>query len=178
MSLGCATLSKVRVRRAANRVRITTQLIDATTGAHIWADRFDGTLDDIFDIQDQVATSVVGAIARRLEQAEIERSKRKPTENLDAYDLFLRGMASFYQRTKEANSEALTLFYRAIQLDSNFASAYGNGSVVLHLAQDQRLDGGSRAGDCRGYAIGSSGELNWATTMRSHSLEADMCLHT
>jgi hypothetical protein len=63
-------------------------------GAHIWADRFDGTLDDIFDIQDRVTASVVGAIARRLEQAEIERSKRKPTESLDAYDLFLRGMAS------------------------------------------------------------------------------------
>jgi tetratricopeptide (TPR) repeat protein len=116
------------VRRAANRVRITTQLIDAITGAHLWADRFDGTLDDIFDMQDQVATSVVGAIARRLEQAEIERSKRKPTENLDAYDLFLRGMASFYQRTTEANSQALSLFYRAIELDVDFASAYAMAS--------------------------------------------------
>jgi TolB-like protein len=126
--LGVRYIVEGGVRRAANRVRITTQLIDATTGTHIWADRFDGTLDDIFDMQDQVATSVVGAIARRLEQAEIERSKRKPTENLDAYDLFLRGMASFYQRTTEANSEALDLFYRAIQLDPNFASAYGMAS--------------------------------------------------
>jgi TolB-like protein len=126
--LGVRYIVEGGVRRSANRIRITTQLIDATTGAHIWADRFDGTLDDIFDIQDQVATSVVGAIARRLEQAEIERSKRKPTENLDAYDLFLRGMASFYQRTTEANSEALDLFYRAIQLDANFASAYAMAS--------------------------------------------------
>jgi len=126
--LGVRYIVEGGVRRAANRVRITTQLIDATFGAHIWADRFDGTLDDIFDIQDQVATSVVGAITRRLEQAEIERSKRKPTENLDAYDLFLRAMASFYQRTSEGNSGALKLFYRAIQLDENFASAYAMAS--------------------------------------------------
>jgi tetratricopeptide (TPR) repeat protein len=126
--LGVRYIVEGGVRRAANRVRITTQLIDATTGAHIWADRFDGTLDDIFDMQDHIATSVVGAIARRLEQAEIERSKRKPTENLDAYDLFLRGMASFYQRTTEANSEALSLFYRAIKLDANFAPAYAMAS--------------------------------------------------
>jgi TolB-like protein len=122
--LGVRYIVEGGVRRAANRVRITTQLIDAATGTHIWADRFDGTLDDIFDIQDQVAASVVGAIARRLEQAEFERSKHKPTESLDAYDLFLRGMASFYRGTTEANSEALSLFYRAIDLDQNFASAY------------------------------------------------------
>ena len=126
--LGVRYIVEGGVRRAANRVRITTQLIDAITGAHLWADRFDGTLDDIFDMQDQVATSVVGAIARRLEQAEIERSKRKPTENLDAYDLFLRGMASFYQRTTEANSQALSLFYGAIELDVDFASAYAMAS--------------------------------------------------
>ena len=110
--LGVRYVVEGAVRRVANRVRITTQLIDATTGAHIWADRFDGTLHDIFDMQDQVATSVVSAIARRLEQAEIERSKSKPTENLDAYDLYLRGMASFYQRSKEGNNEALNFFTR------------------------------------------------------------------
>jgi TolB-like protein len=126
--LGVRYIVEGGVRRAATRVRITTQLIDAMTGAHLWADRFDGTLDDIFDMQDQVATSVVGAIARRLEQAEIERSKRKPTENLDAYDLFLRVKASFYQRTTEANSQALSLFYGAIELDVDFASAYAMAS--------------------------------------------------
>ena len=123
--LGVRYILEGSVRKAANRVRIATQLIDATTGSHIWADRFDGTLDDIFDMQDRVATSVVGAIARKLEKAEIERSKRKPTENLNAYDLFLRGTASFYQRTTKSNSQALGLFYKAIQLDPNFASAYG-----------------------------------------------------
>jgi TolB-like protein len=126
--LGVRYIVEGAVRKAANRVRITAQLIDATTGAHIWADRFDGTFDDVFHMQDQIATSVVGAIARRLEQAEIERSKKKPTENLDAYDLFLRGMASFYRGTTDSNSEALSLFLRAIQLDADFASAYGMAS--------------------------------------------------
>jgi TolB-like protein len=123
--LGVRYLLEGSVRRAENRVRITTQLIDATSGAHIWVDRFDGTLDDIFEIQDRVATSVVGAIARQLEQAEIERSRRKPTESLVAYDYYLRGMASFNQRTKEAVNEALRQFYKAIDLDPGFASAYG-----------------------------------------------------
>ena len=82
------------------------------------------TLDDIFELQDQVASSVVGAIARELERAEIERAKRKPTESLDAYDYYLRGMAHLHQGTREAINEALPLFYKAIELDPNFASAY------------------------------------------------------
>jgi len=69
------------VRKAANRVRITGQLVDAQTGAHLWADRFEGGLEDIFDLQDNVTASVVGAISPKLEQAEIERAKHKPTEN-------------------------------------------------------------------------------------------------
>ena len=113
------------VRRAANRVRITAQLIDAATSVHLWADRFDGSLEDIFDLQDQVTASVVGAIAPKLEQAEIERARRKPTESLDAYDFYLRAMASLYQWTRESNNEALRMLFRAIELDPNFASAYG-----------------------------------------------------
>jgi adenylate cyclase len=113
------------VRKAANRVRITAQLIDSVTAAHIWADRFEGALDDIFDLQDQVTTSVVGAIAPKLEKAEIERAKRKPTESLDAYDCYLRGIATMHPRTRAASNEALRLFYRAIELDPDFSSAYG-----------------------------------------------------
>jgi TolB-like protein len=113
------------VRKAANRVRITGQLIDTATGAHLWADRFDGGLEDIFDLQDQVTASVVSAIAPKLEQAEIERAKRKPTESLDCYDYFLRGMASVYQWTRDDIGEALKLFYRAIEVDPNFATAHG-----------------------------------------------------
>ncbi|MFY9737284.1 MAG: adenylate/guanylate cyclase domain-containing protein, partial [Rhodoplanes sp.] len=123
--LGVRYVLEGSVRKAANRVRITGQLIDTSTGAHLWADRFDGTPVDIFDLQDQVTASVVGAIAPKLEQAEIERARRKPTESLDAYDYYLHGMASFYRGTKDAISEALQLFHKAIARDPEFASAYG-----------------------------------------------------
>jgi TolB-like protein/class 3 adenylate cyclase/Tfp pilus assembly protein PilF len=123
--LGVRYVLEGSVRKAGKRVRITGQLIDATTGVHLWADRFDGTLEDVFDLQDQVAESVVGAIAPRLEQAEIERAKRKPTGSLDAYDHFLRGMAGVHTWEKGAVEAALSHFYKAIELDPNFASAYG-----------------------------------------------------
>ena len=123
--LGVRYVLEGSVRKAANRVRITGELVDASTGRHLWADHFDGGLDDIFDLQDRVTASVVGAIAPKLEQAEIERSKRKPTDSLDAYDYFLRGMSNVYIRTNEANSKALHFFSMAIQLDSDFAAAYG-----------------------------------------------------
>jgi len=123
--LGVRYVLEGSVRKAGERVRITGQLIDASTSAHLWADRFDGTLEDVFDLQDQVAESVVGAIAPRLEQAEIERAKRKPTESLGAYDYFLRGMASVHTWERDAHEKALSHFYKAIELDPNFASAYG-----------------------------------------------------
>ena len=126
--LGVRYVLEGSVRKASSRVRIAGQLIDGSTRAHLWADRFEGALEDIFDLQDQVTASVVGAIAPRLEQAEIERAKRKPTESMDAYDHYLRGMASVYQWTREGMSEALRMFYRAIELDPDFASAYGGAA--------------------------------------------------
>jgi tetratricopeptide (TPR) repeat protein len=123
--LGVRYLLAGSVRKAASRVRITGQLIDAATGVHLWAERFEGGLEDIFDLQDQVTASVVGAIAPKLEQAEIERAKRKPTDSLDAYECFLGGMAGVHRWNKEDNESALRLFYRAIELDPEFASAYG-----------------------------------------------------
>src|SRR5712692_7746107 len=95
--LGVRYVLEGSVRKAANRVRVTAQLIEAATGGHLWADRFDGGLSDVFDLQDQVTESVVGAITPAVEKAEIERAKRKPTESLDAYALYLRGLARFYQ---------------------------------------------------------------------------------
>jgi TolB-like protein len=123
--LGVRYVLEGSVRKSANRVRITGQLVDATTGAHLWADRFDGGLEDIFILQDQVTASVVGAIAPKLEQAEIERAKRKSTDSLDAYDYYLRGITSFHQMTKEGTTEALRQFCRAIELDPGFAAAHG-----------------------------------------------------
>jgi TolB-like protein/tetratricopeptide (TPR) repeat protein len=127
--LGVRYVLEGSVRKSADRVRISGQLVDTATGAHLWADRFDGGLSDIFDLQDQVTESVVGAIAPAVEKAEIERAKRKPTESLDAYALYLRGLARLYQFAgRQANDEALRLFNSAIELDPDFASAYGRAA--------------------------------------------------
>ena len=99
--LGVRYVLEGSVRKAGNRVRITGQLIDAATGAHLWADRFDSLLEDIFDLQDRVTSSVIGAIAPQLERAEIERAQRKPTESLQAYDYYLRALASLYRLTRK-----------------------------------------------------------------------------
>ena len=123
--LGVRYVLEGSVRRSDNRVRIAAQLIDATTATHLWADRFDRAIENIFDLQDRLTATVVGAVAPQLQQAEIERAKRKPTESLDAYDLFFRGMANLYQWTLEGTNEALRLFHRAVELDPDFASAYG-----------------------------------------------------
>src|SRR5258708_6897580 len=123
--LGVRYVLEGSVRKAASRVRITAQLIDAIRGTHLWADRIDGTFDDIFDLQDQVTENVVGSIAPKIEQAEIERTKHKPTDRLDAYGCYLQAMMYFHRWTGESINDALRLFYRAIELDSGFASAYG-----------------------------------------------------
>jgi TolB-like protein len=128
--LGVRYVLEGSVRKAAKRLRITGQLIDTTTGAHLWADRFEGNLEDVFDLQDQVTARVVAAIAPKVEEAEIERAKSKSTDNLDAFDQFLRGMAGFHKWSREGNDEALSHFYQAIQLDPNFAAAYGMAARV------------------------------------------------
>jgi TolB-like protein/Flp pilus assembly protein TadD len=122
--LGVRYVLEGSVRKSGGRMRINGQLIDASTGMQIWADRFEGALPDIFDLQDQVTMRVVGAISPKLEEAEIERAKRKPTDSLDAYQCYMRGMAAFYELTKDGNKEALLQFYRAIEIDPNFASAF------------------------------------------------------
>jgi adenylate cyclase len=122
--LGVRYVLEGSVRKASNRVRITGQLVDATTGAHVWADRFDGALDDIFDLQDRVTASVVGIIEPKLRHAEMERARRKSTESLDAYDLYLRALAQF-TASYEGNLEALRLLRRAIEIDPRYAAPYG-----------------------------------------------------
>jgi TolB-like protein/class 3 adenylate cyclase len=122
--LGVRYVLEGSVRRAGNKVRITGQLIEASTGTHLWADHFDGPLEDIFDLQDRVTASVVSAIAPKVQQAELERSKRKPTESLQAYDFHLRGIVLYPHRTKESTEEALQFFSKAIDLDPDFAAPY------------------------------------------------------
>jgi TolB-like protein len=134
--LGVRYVLEGSVRKAGNRVRFTGQLIDATTGGHIWADRFDGALDDVFDLQDQVTARAVGAIEPRLQRAEIERAGRKPTGSLDAYDYFLRGMAGFHLHNRGSLLEAARLFVRATELDPNYASPYGMASWCSGLSKN------------------------------------------
>ncbi len=121
--LGVRYVLEGSVRKAGNRVRITGQLIDTATGAHIWADRFDGALDDIFELQDQVASSVVGAIEPKLRQSEIERASRKPTESLGAYDLYLRALSQFDKFSAEGSKELVLLLKRATAIDTSYAPA-------------------------------------------------------
>ncbi len=128
--LGVRYVLEGSVRKVADRVRITGQLADTASGVHLWSDRFDGGLIDVFDLQDRVTESVVGAIAPTVEKAEIERAKRKPTGSLDAYTLYLRGLASSYQDiSQQANDEALRLFNRATELDPDFAAAFGRAAA-------------------------------------------------
>ncbi len=123
--LGVRYILEGSVRKSGNKVRISGQLIDTATGTHLWADRFDGMLEDVFDLQDHITSSVVGAIAPKLEQAEIQRAKQKPTESQDAYDHFLRGMIGIHKWSREGSDEALTHFYKAFTIDPGYAAAYG-----------------------------------------------------
>ncbi len=110
--LGVRYVLEGSVRKASGRVRITGQLIEAETGAHLWADKIDGALDDVFDLQDQVTFNVVGAIAPALQLAETERTRRKPTANLDSYDLFLRGSSAVWEGRL---TEAINYLKQAIE---------------------------------------------------------------
>jgi adenylate cyclase len=131
--LGVRYVLEGSVRNAAGRVRITAQLIDATIGAHLWADRFDGVLGDVFDIQDRVATTVAGVIEPTLRVAEIRRSAERRTSVLTAYDLYLRGLAQAYTWEKQGTFAALDLLEQAIRQDPNYGSA-------LALAASCRLN--------------------------------------
>jgi adenylate cyclase len=122
--LGVRYVLEGSVRKSAYRVRITAQLIDATSGAHLWADRFDGSLENVFELQDQIASAVVGAIDPKLLAMEIARVKRKAPADPDAYDCFLRALDQTYRWTSESHEVALRLLYQAIELDPDYAQAY------------------------------------------------------
>jgi adenylate cyclase len=121
--LGVRYVLEGSVRKAGNRVRITGQLVDATTGAHVWADRFDGALEDVFEMQDRVTSSVVSAIEPNIRFAEIERAARKPPQSLQAYDLVLRALPFFYSYTREGQAEASRLLRQATEIDPKYALA-------------------------------------------------------
>jgi TolB-like protein/class 3 adenylate cyclase len=131
--LGAGYVLEGSVRQAGERVRIVGQLIDATTGAHLWADRFEGDVADIFALQDRVTVSVAAAIEPKIRKAEIERALRKPTESLQAYDLVLRGRWVYQGSRRDRYEEAARFYRRAIGLDPNYAVAYALLARALWL---------------------------------------------
>jgi len=158
--LGVRYVLEGSVRKGGNRVRITGQLIDTSMGAHIWAERFDGKLDDIFELQDEVASSVAGAIEPKLRQSEFERANRKPTESLDAYDLYLQALALRDIHTDESVRKAIALLNRALTIDPNYVPAKAAiGWSWVHQASHGRT------------AI-SEAEVDEAVTLARQALEA------
>jgi adenylate cyclase len=143
--LGVRYVLEGSVRKASNRVRITAQLIDAGSGMHLWADTFDGTLEDIFDLHDRVAREVAGAVEPNLREAEINRSLQKPTTSLDAYDLCMRGLAAFRDLSTDNLRVTLELTRRALDLDPHFARALALRALCLqHLQPDMTDDAEAR----------------------------------
>ena len=135
--LGVRYVLEGSIRKSGNRVRITGQLIEAATGNHVWADKFEGDLNDVFELQDRITEAVVAAIEPSLELAEIRRSSFKSTNSLDAYDLYLRALPLYYSQTREDVEEALRLLDKAIVLDPNyaFAKAFAAQIICLRITQ-------------------------------------------
>ena len=130
--LGVRYVLEGSVRKATDQVRITGQLIDAATGTHVWAERYDRKLDDIFALQDEITLSIVGAIEPSLRMAELERARRKRTDSLDAYDLVLQAQPDANSAMPEAATKALVLLDRALALEPNYALAYAYAALCHH----------------------------------------------
>jgi TolB-like protein len=141
--LGVRYVLEGSVRKGGNRVRITAQLIDATNGTHLWADRFDGLLEDVFELQDKVAISVAGVIEPTLRQSEIERARRKRPDSLDAYDLYLRALPDAFAAMPEDADKALALLGKAIELEPDFAAAH---AIIAFCHEQRYLRGGMQEG--------------------------------
>jgi TolB-like protein/class 3 adenylate cyclase len=125
------------VRKSGGRLRITGQLNDTESGSHVWAERFDGQLQDVFELQDQITERVVGALESELQTAEIKRKRHNPIRNLSAYDNFLRGISLFYEVNRTSSEKALDHFYEAIRTDPLYAApyAYGAATLIVRIAQ-------------------------------------------
>ncbi|MEX1109046.1 MAG: adenylate/guanylate cyclase domain-containing protein [Dongiaceae bacterium] len=141
--LGVAYIVEGSVRKAGNRVRVTAQLIEAATGKHIWAEKYDRELADIFDVQDELVRSITAALPERLDEASLERSRRKPSENLTAYDYFLRADRQLKDRFGDAN--AVEFYCKAIEIDPTYARAYSRLSVFYSYSMITQADDNDEA---------------------------------
>ncbi len=131
--LGVRHVLEGSVRKAGDRVRLTAQLVDVSMGGHLWAERYDRDLEDIFALQDEVAQKIVSVLAVKLTDDEQERLEHRYTDNLESYDYFLRGLEYFNRLSKERTNLGRRLFERAIDLDPKFATAYGHMSLTYWL---------------------------------------------
>jgi adenylate cyclase len=156
--LGVRYVLEGSVRKGGNRVRITTQLIAAETAGHLWADRFDGSLEDVFDLQDKIAISVAGVIEPALQVAEIRRSNERPTNDLTAYDLYLRALGLVFPVTKEGLATGLEIFGRAIKRDPYYGPALSWAAIchmlrILNGWAEVPEESRSKAGDLARQAL-------------------------
>ena len=143
--LGVRYVLEGSVRRAGNRLRITAQLIEAESGAHLWAQNFDGAVEDVFDVQDRITENVVAIVEPRMRRAEIERARRKRPDSLDAYDLYLQALPDIYAMRPELIANAIRLLEQAIALDPGFAPALSMAAQAYLARFTQQLAGGSDA---------------------------------
>jgi adenylate cyclase len=139
--LGVRYVLEGSVRRAGGKLRITAQLVDGKSGAHLWAQNFDGAVDDIFDMQDRITEGVVALVEPKIQRAEIERSRRERPGSIDAYDLYLRALADVYVSRPEANARAITLLERAAALDPAFAPAAVMAAQAYLMRVVMQFDG-------------------------------------
>ena len=160
--LGVRYVLEGSVRKGGNRVRITAQLIEAETGAHLWADRFDGSLEDVFELQDKVAINVAGVIEPALQAAEVRRSAARPAHDATAYDLYLRALATYYPITKERLLKALELLHQAIAIDRNYGPALSLAAMcqmrLLREGWAEEPETASEAVDLARQALQVAGE--------------------
>jgi len=139
--LGVRYVLEGSIRRSGNRLRVTAQLVDASTAAHLWAQNFDGALEDVFDMQDRITESVVSIVEPMVKRAEIERTRLKPPTSLDAYDLYLEAMALVLAAEPGATLKAIELIERSLALDPNFPPAIAIATIAYTSLYDRQMPG-------------------------------------
>lgn len=175
------------MQRAGNRLRMTAQLIEADTGHHIWADRYDGELGDVFNLQDQLVTSVVGAISPNVHAAEIERARLKHPDSLQAYDYVLRAYPGFHSLKDPAHEEATGLFHKALELEPDYAlalalAARAHGQRLALVMRGDAEDNRRQAIELANAALALAPDDPYVLMMAGHALlqgtfnkEVDRC---
>jgi tetratricopeptide (TPR) repeat protein len=142
------------VRKAGNRVRISGQLVDSLSGAHLWADRFDAAVEDVFDLQDRITVAVAGVLPTTIQQAEIDRVTARKTSSPGAYDSYLLGMKHFYMSARQSVDAALNHFYRAIELDAEYVEPHAWASILYTRRKQAQWMGDMRAECEEGVRLG------------------------